>query len=313
MTPLITVLMPVYNGEKYLREAIDSILSQSHADFEFLIVNDGSTDTSEEIIRSYHDPRIRLINQKNGGVSAALNTGLQHAAGRFIARMDADDISHTNRLQTQLAFMNEHPAYVMIGSDVNYIDEDGLFLFRYHAAAHTNEEVNSLIRHDCLFVHSTVFFCKEPVLSLGGYNVHAHNFEDHLLWVNLLKQGQACILDASLVDYRFNPGSVTIDERDRGKQFRAIKQKALQTGNISQAEGNQMLEIIRGQNKRFKLNSYHNMLAKKYLWDNYQPRKARQHLRKALALRPLKPISYVLLFLSFFPKSTIQRLYRLMK
>jgi len=309
----ITVLMPVYNGEKYLREAIDSILSQSHAHFEFLIVNDGSTDRSEEIIRSYDDPRIRLITRENGGVSAALNTGLQYASGEFIARMDADDISYPERLALQYAFMQKNPDCMLIGADVNYIDEEGTFLFHFQCPAHTDARIKALIRRDCLFVHSTVFFRKDAVLSLGGYNIHAHNFEDHLLWVNLLQKGKACILNTPLVSYRFNPGSVTIDERDRGKLFKAIKYKALDSGTISETEGRQLLSIIRSQDNRFKLCSYHSMLGKKYLWNNYNPAKARLHLRKALQIKPFRPTLYMLWLLSFFPQRFISWLYQTVK
>ena len=91
-TPLVTVLMPVYNAQSYLKEAIDSILNQSHTDFEFLIVDDGSTDESVNIINSYSDSRIRLIQQSNAGVSGALNTGLSLAKGKYIVRFDADDV-----------------------------------------------------------------------------------------------------------------------------------------------------------------------------------------------------------------------------
>src|SRR3990170_6306785 len=105
MNPEITVLMSVYNGERFLREAIESILNQTYRDFEFLIINDGSTDSSREIILSYNDPRIRLIdNELNIGLTRSLNKGLRLARGKYIARQDADDISFRKRLEKQVAF-----------------------------------------------------------------------------------------------------------------------------------------------------------------------------------------------------------------
>src|SRR5262245_27884197 len=110
-TPVISVLMTVYNSEKYLAQAINSVLSQSHQEFEFIIVNDGSTDRSLEILQQFaaRDGRIHLISRGNTGVAAALNDGLANTQGEFIARMDSDDLSLPTRLERQLAFMREHP------------------------------------------------------------------------------------------------------------------------------------------------------------------------------------------------------------
>lgn len=120
--PKVTVLMPVYNGEEYLREAIDSILSQTFADFEFLIINDGSTDGSVEIIESYQDPRIRLFhNESNLNLRTTLNKGLKLARGEYIARMDCDDVSLPQRLAKQVKFMDLHPDIGICGSGVKLI------------------------------------------------------------------------------------------------------------------------------------------------------------------------------------------------
>ena len=107
--PLVTVLMPVYNGEKFLNEAIESILCQTFQDFEFLIINDGSTDNSQQCIESFHDDRIRVINKKNNiGLVGTLNRGLENSNGTYIARFDQDDISLPNRLKNQLKFLERN-------------------------------------------------------------------------------------------------------------------------------------------------------------------------------------------------------------
>lgn len=124
MTPRVTVLMSVYNGEQYLREALNSILNQTFTDFEFLIINDGSTDHSVTIIESYKDPRIHLIhNEARQGLPAALNRGIELAQGEYIARMDSDDISMPSRLEKQVAFMDENPKIGVSGTWIQHFGD----------------------------------------------------------------------------------------------------------------------------------------------------------------------------------------------
>src|SRR5437867_1168505 len=125
MAPVLTVLMPVYNASKHLREAIESILGQTFTDFEFLIIDDGSTDNSIEIIRSYNDPRIRfLVNEHNLGISATLNKGIELSSTELIARMDADDLSYPDRLQQQYDYFQQYPETVMLSTSVRIIGAD---------------------------------------------------------------------------------------------------------------------------------------------------------------------------------------------
>src|ERR1041385_423561 len=113
----ITVLMPAYNAGKYIREAIESVLRQTHSNFELLIVNDGSTDDTVSVILSFDDPRIVLVNKEHEGIAQALNTGLRLAYTHYVARFDADDICMPDRLEKQFNFLEDHPDYVMVGSD----------------------------------------------------------------------------------------------------------------------------------------------------------------------------------------------------
>jgi glycosyltransferase involved in cell wall biosynthesis len=129
MSAKITVLMPVYNAEQFLREAIDSMLNQSFRDFEFLIMDDGSTDSSISIIQQYQDPRIRLIrNEKNLGISPTLNKGIELASSDLIARMDADDISYPDRLQKQYDYMMAHPDCALLSAWARVITHDKKFV-----------------------------------------------------------------------------------------------------------------------------------------------------------------------------------------
>ncbi len=131
MNPKVTVLMPVYNAEKYLKTAIESILKQTFSDFELLIINDGSTDGSEEIIRSFNDKRIRLFNnEQNLGIIKTLNKGLNLAKGEYIIRMDADDISLPDRLELQVKYMEENPGIGISGTQARIFGDTKKFTIK---------------------------------------------------------------------------------------------------------------------------------------------------------------------------------------
>jgi len=306
---LITVLMPVYNGAAYIGEAIESILSQTFTDFELIVVNDGSTDDTAKIVASYSDKRIRLANQENGGVSAALNKGLKMASGKYIARFDADDVCYPDRLKIQYSFLVAHPDYVLVGSDADYMSQDGEHIYLYENVGHTNEEINKTIAEHCSFIHSSVMYPKRIVMELGSYEVRAHTFEDYFLWKKLIKKGKVCNIRLPLMKVRFNSSSVTIDEKDHDPVFLRLKKKALETGEITEEEGKEILKSVRGLSKKRKEGSYNRMLGKKFLWDNYKPGKARRHLLKAIKSEPAVLLSYLLILFSFLPEHTIKSIY----
>jgi len=307
----VSVLMPAYNAEKYIGEAIDSVLNQTFVNFELVIVDDGSTDNTANVIKAYTDKRIKLIQQKNGGVSAALNTGLSQAQGKYIARFDADDVCYPYRLQQQFDFMETNPDFVLIGSDADYMSEEGAFLFTYHNIGYSNQEIQEKINVYCPFVHSTVCYRKEAVVQLGGYEVLAFTFEDYFLWKKLVKIGKVCNFKTPLIKVRFNAASVTVDEKDRDPEFIRLKKKALQNGFISAEDGRLMKAGLTKLSPQKKESSYHRMLGKKYLWNNYQPTMARKHLIKSLKIEPFKLNTFLFLALSFLPQGIIQKVYNL--
>jgi len=308
--PEITVLMPAYNAEKYIAAAIQSVLAQTFTAFELLIINDGSGDATESIIRSFDDRRIRLINQSNQGIAAALNMGLLNTNAALIARFDADDICVPERLQVQYDFLSAHPEYIIVGSDADYIDRNGSFIFSYSLPAHSNEEIVQLSLTRCPFIHSTVVFRKAAIMEAGGYNTNAFAFQDHLLWSKIIRKGKAANLKQPLLQVRLNPESLSIDEKWRTKRYRQIKTNALIKGNITAEEGKELLNILREQdNTKIKEGSYYSLLGKKYLWDNYQPRKARANIKKAIAIHPGRLDSYAIMALSFFPENFIKWVY----
>lgn len=308
----VTILMPAYNAEKYVADAIESVLQQSFADFKLLIINDGSTDQTQNIIHSFSDKRIQLIDQSHRGIASALNKGLSKTASQYIARFDADDICLPERLQRQVDFLDQHLDYIVVGCDAEYISENAEHLFNFKCIGHSHEQILEKIYSYCPFIHSSVMYRKEPVVKAGGYSVHAHNFEDYFLWIQLLKSGKFHNLPQQLIKVRFNPASVTIDERWRGRDFRKMKRNIIRKGIITEKEGAYLFDVIKRQDvSNIKESSYYALCGKKFLLENQLPKKARLHFSKAISSHPYRFDNYALYILSFFPPSFINWLYHI--
>lgn len=207
--PKITVLMPVYNAEKFVSEAIESVLNQTFTDFEFLIINDASTDGSEQIISSYKDTRIRYYkNRKNQGVARTLNIGLKLAKGSYIARMDADDIFLLNKLEQQYEILKKDKNLVIICSHFDYVDERGNFLSSFKLAPSPEEIYYELQFRNCIG-HPTVIFNKEIILNeFKGYN-EEYEVEDYDLWLRISKKYKIVKMDKMLLKVRRSRQSKT--------------------------------------------------------------------------------------------------------
>jgi glycosyltransferase involved in cell wall biosynthesis len=206
----VSVLMGVYNGERYVRDAIDSILGQTFPDFEFLVINDGSTDATRSIVSAYRDPRIRLIdNETNIGLTRTLNRGMQLAKGAFVARQDADDVSEPERLGRQVAFMERHPELALLGSWYREISADGRVQRRLRLPTEQAELQWALLFY-CPFVHSGVMLRKAHFLEeIGCYDEKFQYAQDHELWFRTSRQKPLRNLPEYLVRYRMNPHSMT--------------------------------------------------------------------------------------------------------
>lgn len=206
----VTVLMPVYNGGKYLRFSIDSILSQSHRDFEFLIINDGSTDDSEEIILSFNDSRIRYIkNQINIGMIATLNLGLTLASHDLIARQDADDISYPKRLERQMELMLSDDNMALVGARADEIDENGCLLDHSRFEKPSDHvSIKWYLLFDNPFIHSSVIYKKEIALhEFGGYQC-SDWCGDYDLWSKIALEYPVANHTDRLVSYRVHKNSL---------------------------------------------------------------------------------------------------------
>ena len=211
MHPLVTVLLPVYNAEKFLSEAIDSILNQTYQNFEFLLINDGSTDTSRAIILNYTDSRIRYLeNEKNIGLIHTLNRGIAEAKGSYIARMDADDVSRVDRFIKQVDFLESNPSYGMVGSWCSVINSSKKI--EYHTS---HASLQFALLNYCCFVHPSVMLRKsvltENQLYFDSNFVHS---EDYELWTRLLTITKAANLPEYLLSYREHENQISSIYRD---------------------------------------------------------------------------------------------------
>lgn len=200
--PLVSVIMPVYNGAKYLREAIDSILSQTLNDFELIIINDGSTDESETIIQSYSDPRIvYLKNEINSKICVTLNKGLNAARGKYIARMDCDDIAVPERLAVQSKYLEKHNDIGIVGSDIIVFGK-GITEYRFNYPSDKDECKAGLLFFTC-FAHPAVMMKSEIIRKFQiQYNEEYLGLEDYELWWRLSGYCEVANIRQPLLRYR---------------------------------------------------------------------------------------------------------------
>lgn len=207
--PKISVVMPAYNAEKYIGEAIESILNQTFKDFEFIIINDGSVDHTKEIIQKYNDSRIVLLeNDKNRGIVLSLNKGLDAATGEYIARMDADDIALMNRLERQAEYLDEHKDIGVLGTGICIFGEK---IKEQKRVFTTNSEQlkAELIFNPCI-AHPTVMIRKSVLQKYNlKYNTEFAGVEDYYLWWNIAKVSKIATLPDILLDYRIHESQIT--------------------------------------------------------------------------------------------------------
>ena len=218
--PKVTVLLCIYNGEPYLRSSLESILGQTYEDFELLIINDGSTDGTVDVIKTFKDYRIRLIhNEKNQGLISCLNQGIGVARGVFLARQDSDDLAIDSRLEKQVKYLESHSNAVLVGTWLSLIDEHGIELEQWKYP-----EDPLLVRWAMLFDspvgHSSVMFRTEVARKLGGYSRNHIYAEDYDFWSRMSKSGEVVNIPQILQRYRIHSESVSAQKREAQEKMR---------------------------------------------------------------------------------------------
>ena len=254
-TPLVSVLMPVFNAEKYLREAIESILNQTFADFEFLILNDGSTDGSKEIILSYADTRIRYVeNESNLGLIETLNKGIALCKGKYIARMDSDDISLPDRLRRQYRFMEKYPNIGVCGTWAKVIGAGNVVEGKI-----VNQTHPSFVSIHLLFsvplVHPSCFI-RTAILQKHPYHPMPAT-EDYDLWCRLNDVTRMANLPAFLLHYRWHASNVSNEQ----KQIQEENKKQIIRWELQKLHLNPDDEMLRIHRLSFLLHGFNSSVS----------------------------------------------------
>jgi cellulose synthase/poly-beta-1,6-N-acetylglucosamine synthase-like glycosyltransferase len=210
MTPTVSVLLPVYNGANYLSQAMDSLLKQTFTDFEVIAINDGSKDSTGEVLNAMTDPRIRVFHQDNMGLAATLNRALSLAKGQLIARQDHDDLSRSDRFAKQVKYMQTNPDCVLLGTAAEIWVGD-----KPSERNHDHPQDHELLVFDLLFnnpfVHSSIMMRRDVVVGIGGYTTDSNRLptEDYELWSRMSRQGRIANLAERLLVYREVPSSLS--------------------------------------------------------------------------------------------------------
>jgi glycosyltransferase involved in cell wall biosynthesis len=296
-TGLISVIMPVYNGDKFLRTAMESIISQTYTNFEFLIINDGSKDNSNEIIKSYTDPRIIHINNPtNLGLTPTLNKGLSLATGEFIARMDCDDKSHPDRFRQQIEFLTTNPDYGVVASLVALVDENFTPIKVGGVQIIDDYELQLSLFFGNVFMHGETMFRKELMEKYNlKYDENYKLCEDYKLWVEFAKISKLKTLPEVLYYYQVNPNGMSGTRWDEMQNWINIVAKEVRDSkkmpNFSFQEYLSMYK--KGINLKDEKINIDNVPAVKYLQRSYQiylVRLGKTYLLKKLDITGIIPI-----------------------
>jgi glycosyltransferase involved in cell wall biosynthesis len=284
--PTISVLLPVYNSERYVRWAVQSILIQTFADFELLVIDDGSTDRSLSILRELaaNDGRMRVESRENKGIVATLNELIRLARGSYLARMDSDDISRPERFEKQLAYLAAHPECVAVGTGILWVDPEGMPIFDLvNELAHDRIDAGHMSGIGGGIWHPSVMMRKEAVLRIGAYRAEYQLAEDMDLFLRLAEVGKLANLREILLEYRQHVASLgyIFQEKQYDAARRVVQAAHLRRGMDCAAD-------LAGKGIRVEAPADTH---RKWAWWALSAGNiatARKHALKAFAARPLK-------------------------
>lgn len=266
--------MPVYNAAPYLVASVASIIEQDYRDWELICVNDGSRDNSLQILQRFAalDSRVKVIDQPNGGIVAALQRAIAESRGELLARMDADDISVSSRFRLQVEYLQNHPDVVVVGGAALEIDADGDPLRITRHPTDSERLVHRLLTRQSALIHPSVMMRREAVLKVGGYRTKYQWIEDHDLWLRLSKVGKLSNIETVLLGYRQHATSVCWQRSNTQRELmNELLQEAYAERNLP-CPAEVLMESVKaraqggpGKWTRMALRGGHTQTAKKHL------------------------------------------------
>lgn len=240
--PRVSVLMSVYNGEKHLHQAVDSILNQTFKDFEFLIINDGSTDKTAQILQSNYDPRIKIINNdKNIGLTKSLNKGLKIARGKYIARMDADDISMPERLEKEVRLLERRKNVGLVGTYCLVINENGKVFYEFKSSANEKILKKNLLAEN-QFTHGSAMFRRRCLEKAGDYREEFVVAQDYDLWLRIAEFSDLAIIPEFLYQWRLDIQSISANKLAQQNKFVSL---ALELAKERKQFGKDSIQVLK--------------------------------------------------------------------
>jgi glycosyltransferase involved in cell wall biosynthesis len=309
--PKVSIVMSVYNGADYLRESINSILDQTYSDFEFIIVNDGSTDSTQNIIELYNDSRIKLYNIDNIGLAAALNFGISKSQTDLIARMDADDLSDVLRIEKQYFFMKKYKEFVLIGTGAHEIDMLGTFIHERNVISDWKNIKEFFPKSP--FVHPSVMFRKKAFFDAGMYPEFLSRGQDTVLFNRMSRFGKMGNLKDSLLSYRITDSSLSDRNKKNQKFINGLVLKTINGIPLTNEDNDLLSHIIKQKATKDRKFLYHIYISKKHLFNNFDRKRALSHLFSAMRLQFFSLELATLLILSLMPSIFVKFLYSKVK
>lgn len=212
--PRVSVIMPVYNGARWIESAVRSVIEQSVTDLEVVIIDDGSFDKTPEIIAKLAatDKRVRSLRKENSGIAESLNQGIAAARGEWICRLDADDLALPDRIERQLALIAANPSAVLVGGDLVTIDSEGNTVKAYGYPTTHDRLVKQLVNGGRFFAHSSIMFRRDRAVAVGGYRPRITRAEDHDLWMRLAETGTLHGVGSEVIRYRLHEAQVSYSD-----------------------------------------------------------------------------------------------------
>lgn len=292
----VTVIMAVHNGEEYLSQSIESILDQTFTDFDFFIVDDGSTDGTDQILATYRDQRIQVVRNKcRYGLPRALNLGLSSTKSKFVARQDVDDISLSGRLESQVNFLSRYPDVCVLGTKAQCIGSDGSVI----GVVPDSEDIRHELRNRNPLVHGSVMFRRKPVMELGGYDEFFVYSQDYELWQRVARYHEIAILPTVQYLFRQHLGNTRLTNGEEAALYQLLARRIARDAITDK----QLAEVKATGLSHFKKYMDHleiafhcKAIANMHMW-NGRKREAAQAYMKVIRYSPLHAREYLNLIL----------------